>query len=109
MTSLKSKLNEVIKQRKYITLQEAYNFGATLKAKQKTVERTLNPSLSPDIHTHKNHKGQITGYSYKPSQTQEMPQHGTKDKQVVCCASQLLFSVCQKDCETLKSKQGMIF
>ncbi len=101
MQGLKQKLNEVIKLRGYVTLQEAYNFGAGLKAKQKTVERTLNPSISPDIYTHKNHRHQITGYSWKP-----------KPKLTGCCSNMISFnSHFGQACENQKEekKVGQLF
>jgi len=98
MTGLRQKLNEIIQKNKYITLNEAYNFGASLGFKQKTVERELNPSRSPDIYTHRNHKGHITGYSFKPM-TKPL------EKIKTCCASFILFGEHARDCEQLKVNQ----
>lgn len=103
MIGLKQKLNEIIKQRKYITLQEAYNFGTQLGFKQKTVERELNPSRSQDIYTHRNHRGHITGYSYKPSQTQN-----SAPSEEICpqCNTWLSHS---KDCASLVKETNVLF
>lgn len=62
--SLKTKLNQAIADQGFITLDQAYKIGADLNHKQKTVERTLNPSLNSEVSTVKNEKGQITGYKW---------------------------------------------
>jgi len=96
MQGLKQKLNEIIQKNRYITLQEAYNYGGSLGHKQKTVERELNPSRSPNIFTHKNHKGHITGFSWKPQ----------PEKIQVCCASYLLLSFHDQECEKQRMKDN---
>jgi hypothetical protein len=76
---LKSKLNIFILDKGYATLDEVYAFAQSLGFKQKTAERELNPSHSPDIETIKNAKGQIQGYKHR--RTPNLPQGGTKG----CC------------------------
>lgn len=67
MLGLKSKLNIYIQDKKYATLDEVYAFAQSLGYKQKTAERELNESRSPDIETIKNSKGQIQGYKHRIS------------------------------------------
>lgn len=67
--SLKENLNKEIKER----YPEAISFDKIIEiaryykpfVKEKSVERVLNRSLSPDIVTLKNEKGHIKGYLYK--------------------------------------------
>lgn len=54
------------------------------------------------------HKSGMLMWSLKPSQSSEIDQGGVKEKVVSCCTSQLLFRFCERNCETLKSKQGTL-
>lgn len=64
MLGLKSKLNIYIQDKGYATLDEVYAFAQSLGYKQKTCERELNPSRSPEIITERNSKGHIIGYRH---------------------------------------------
>lgn len=95
---LKQILNEVLEQKGYISLNEAYAIGAKDSFKQKTVERELNPSRSPNVKTLKNEKGQITGYEWRftsPTHTKE------------ACPSFQLFKVYCADCRRTEPKKGL--
>ncbi len=70
-TGLRTQLNNLIKQQGYLTLTQVYKWAEDNGHKQKTAERVLNPSLSPDIITIKNASGQITGYRWKENHFME--------------------------------------
>lgn len=64
MKGLKEKLNQLIKEQGTVSLDQVYAFAKGLGHKEKTAERELNPSRSPNILTLKNEKHQIYGYKY---------------------------------------------
>ena len=85
---LKQKLNIYILDKDYATLDEVYAFAQSLGYKQKTAERELNPSRSPDIITERNAKGHIVGY-----------RHSKKTEKVnACCSDMLVFGEHFKPC-----------
>lgn len=61
---LKDKLNTLIEQEGYLTLQQVYQVTESMGHKQRTAERVLNPSLSPNVITIKNDKGHIVAYKW---------------------------------------------
>lgn len=115
MKSLKISLNELIEKQSYLSLDQAYAFGATLKAKNKTVERQLNPSRSPNVFTVKNERGQIVGYRWlgtsntaPVSKLIETMKMTTED--FVCCISYSFFKVHSGDCPVkIKEKSKTLF
>lgn len=98
---LKTKLNIFILDKGYATLDEVYAFAQSLGFKQKTAERELNPSHSPDIETIKNSKGQIQGYKHRNS-SQVLKMTSPTPKLTICCTSQRIFGVCERNCPTLQ-------
>jgi hypothetical protein len=79
---LRQKLNEAIKQEGYLSLQQVYKLAESLNHKQRTAERELNPSHSPNVMTVKNEKNHIVGYKYIDPSTY-IPPEPDKRKRVV--------------------------
>lgn len=85
--SLKLKLNSLIQKRGYVPLNEIYAYANEMGYKQKTAERTLNPSLNTEVITVKDKKGQITGYQWKQA-----------EKRSGCCTEMIAFGRHFKPC-----------
>jgi len=109
--SLKSTLNQIIKERKEITYDELVVLAKQLGCKLETATRKLRPSESPDIKPVWSKKGAIVAYTYSPN-APTSPNLPITDPQTpeptqsTCCASSTLYK--DKNGEPIHSRDCLI-
>jgi len=70
--SLKSELNNLIREKGQVSIQEVYSYCYEHGYKQSNAERRLRQSESPDIQPIYSDKGHIKGYKWKDRFTKEL-------------------------------------
>ena len=97
---LKKQLNQIIKERGQITLDDLASLCKNLGYKTATAERSLRPSLSPEIEGVWNKKGTaIIGYRYKG-----IEKYNTAKS---CCASSVIFGIHDSECQVNTQPKGL--
>lgn len=70
---LKKRLNDEIRKKGYMTIQQIHDFAKSLNQKESTAERRLRASESPNIETVRNKKGFNIGYKYREVEAEIFP------------------------------------